>query len=147
MKVSQITPEIDKAIETANKLGHVKAIFGDPIKLETQTIVPIGVVITSFGAGGGGLAFASGMGGGGDLRVLPIGYLHEHDGDVVFTAIEVPEALTHGPHAKERARAAAANGGGDHKGVLDRVRAAFAQRFGGHAASCDLPRGCPVVVV
>ena len=140
MKVSQITPEIDKAIETANKLGHVKAIFGDPIKLDTQTIVPVGVVITSFGAGGGGFPLMSGVGGGGDLRVLPIGYLHERDGDVVFTAIEVPEALTHGPRAKERARHDPPASG---KGVIERVREAFMQRFGGGAAATARPSSSP----
>lgn len=127
MRAKDIAPEIEKAIETANKLGHVKAIFGDPIKLDTQTIVPIGVVITSFGAGGGGLPLMSGMGGGGDLRVLPIGYLAEKDGAVAFHAIDLPAELLHAhPHPAKKERPHA---GGDHKGVIERVRAAFAERF------------------
>ncbi|HVV84800.1 MAG TPA: hypothetical protein VHE35_17170 [Kofleriaceae bacterium] len=127
MKASQIAPEIDKAIETANKLGHVKAIFGEPIKLETTSIVPVGVVITSFGAGGGGLPLLSGMGGGGDLRVLPIGFLSEQAGAVKFTAIDLPPELLHA-HAAKKPRPQPPAGA--PKGVLERVRAAFAPRTG-----------------
>jgi uncharacterized spore protein YtfJ len=99
-----MAPEIQRVVETATKLGHVEAIFGAPIKLDTQSIVPVGMVVTSFGAGGGGVPLLSGIGGGGDLRVMPVGFLHEREGKVEFTAIELPAnlAVAHQRRAPER---------------------------------------------
>jgi uncharacterized spore protein YtfJ len=99
----------------ARALGHAleteantRTVFGDPIKLETKTIIPIATIEIGAGGGGGvGQGFAieavkgaietarrivpggRGAGGGGGLaiKVRPIGYLTEEDGHVVFTAI------------------------------------------------------------
>ncbi len=80
--------------ETIERSGSAKAVFGEPLKLQTQTIVPVAVVEARVGAGMGHAPVVGGGGGGGmNLRVLPIGYIHERDGAVVFSPIELPEDL------------------------------------------------------
>jgi uncharacterized spore protein YtfJ len=104
MRADKITTELEKIGDITAKLGRVQTIFGDPIKLDTQTIVPVCAVVASFGAGGGGIPLLSGLGGGGDLRVLPIGFLHEQDGVVRFHAVDLPAELLHkhDRHAEKR---------------------------------------------
>lgn len=104
----------------------MQTIFGDPIKLESQTIVPVGAVITAFGAGGGGFPLVSGRGGGGDLRVLPVGFLHEVNGEVQFTPIEIPAHLTHPVHKHDGDAARP-----DH-GLVGRIRRALRGRERSH---------------
>jgi uncharacterized spore protein YtfJ len=114
MKLEHVAPELEKIMESAAKWGRVQAIFGDPITLETRTIVPVGAIMSGFGAGGGGLPFvASGLGGGGDLRVVPVGFLYEDHGHVAFQAIDLPPSLL-------RRKEAPAS-----KGVADRIRKAL----------------------
>lgn len=85
--------------------GSPHAVFGDAVKLEHHTIVPVAVV--SSGAGGGGAAPGSSSarsasnhpkgappqmsagGAGFALLVRPVGFIHEEDGEVVFTPIHV----------------------------------------------------------
>jgi len=104
---------------TLEREGNVRAVFGDPVKLETRTVIPVASI--AMGAGAGGVrAFGAAIhavrrwfskrpldvtpsrtllgGGGGGLDVRPVGYLSEVDGRVVFTRIEDPR--------KERAAAA-----------------------------------------
>jgi uncharacterized spore protein YtfJ len=90
--------------EAIGRNGNAKAVFGDPVKLETQTIVPVAVVDTSLGGGGGvGRLFGGGGGGGVRLKVYPLGFIHEQNGAVTFTRIEVPrEALLEEEHRHER---------------------------------------------
>jgi uncharacterized spore protein YtfJ len=90
--------------------GSVRAVFGDPVKLDTRTIIPVATV--ALGGGGGGitgrgtvvdvirrrLGFKkdvriaptrrSGGGGGMGIDVRPVGFLSEEDGRVVFTKID-----------------------------------------------------------
>jgi uncharacterized spore protein YtfJ len=122
MDVERIAPELEKVVEASAKLGHVQTIFGDPIELGSHTIVPVGAVVTAFGAGGGGLPLVSGVGGGGELRVLPVGFLQEVDGVVQFTSIELPAHLTH-PMRKH-------DGGGarSDRSLAGRIRRALGSR-------------------
>ncbi len=90
--------------------GHTGAIFGSPLKVETRTVIPVAMIEMGGGVGGGfgqgaagksapGLiqkakrlvARGGGGGGGGGLtlRVRPVGYLCEENGQVVYRSISV----------------------------------------------------------
>lgn len=83
--------------ETLEKEGNARTVFGEPVKLDTKTIIPVALV--QFGGGGGGVsprgkegdapAQGFGAGGGGGFAVQPVGFIHEEDGAVVFTPIHV----------------------------------------------------------
>ena len=82
--------------EMLEKEGNARTVFGEPVKLDTKTIIPVAQV--QFGGGGGGMsppvkegaqAPVFGGGGGGGFTVQPVGFIHEEDGEVVFTAIHV----------------------------------------------------------
>jgi uncharacterized spore protein YtfJ len=95
------------AAEIAHMLeheGNVNSVFGAPVKLDTKTVIPVAFV--NVGSGGGGVFVPAarrfferirrllparvGAGGGGvGIHVRPIGYLHEEDGHVVFSRIEI----------------------------------------------------------
>lgn len=89
----QVMATLDKLIATAEHDGRGFPVFGQPIAVGKETIVPISAFVAAFGAGGGGFPLLSGSGGGGDLRVIPLGFLREHDGEVAFTPIALPEGL------------------------------------------------------
>lgn len=88
--------------------GNVRAVFGEPMKLESRVVIPVASV--AMGGGGGGLrALGAAVdivrrwlrrgnthvapsrtflgGGGGGIDVRPVGFLSEQDGRVVFTPI------------------------------------------------------------
>jgi uncharacterized spore protein YtfJ len=89
--------------------GNVKAIFGQPIRLENHTVIPVAAVEIAIGAGGGvghgpnlppsiqaaiQLAkkilpggWGAGGGGGRSVRIRPVGFIYEKDG-VAFVPIE-----------------------------------------------------------
>ena len=91
--------------ETIEHTGNAKAVFGEPVKLSTQTIVPVAAITSSVGGGGGHTGLGGGGGGGFQLRAVPIGYIHERDGNVVFSAIDVPEHVVSTlPKVEERQR-------------------------------------------
>ena len=86
--------------------GNVTSVFGAPVKLDNKTVIPVAFV--NVGSGGGGVFVPAaqrfldrirrllparlGAGGGGfGIHVRPIGYLHEEDGHVVFSRIDVNE--------------------------------------------------------
>lgn len=84
--------------EALTQEGNTRAVFGEPVKLETKTIIPVACI--QLGAGGGGVLPAAieqsqavrrfiGGGGGGAFSVFPVGYLHEEHGEVVFTPIHL----------------------------------------------------------
>lgn len=95
---------VQDVVKTIEREGNVKAIFGDPVELDSHRIVPVARAHISVGGGGGfggaleKLAEAAhklvpaGAGGGGgiDITIEPVGFVSEKDGAVVFTAIEVP---------------------------------------------------------
>jgi len=78
--------------ETIERTGNAKAVFGEPVKLATQSVVPVAAVVVQLGGGGGAARLLGGGGGGFNMRVTPIGYIHEKDGVVTFSAIDVPES-------------------------------------------------------
>lgn len=71
--------------------GRVQAVFGEAMKLEHHTIVPVAVVTGGAGAGGtqgaSDSSFAGGAGLG--LNVRPVGFIYEHGDDVLFTPIHL----------------------------------------------------------
>jgi uncharacterized spore protein YtfJ len=97
-----------------DKNATVKAVFGDPVKLESQTVSPIAVVRFELSGGGAGVAARllsmfkkdapagdedgkkPAFAGGGmalGLSVTPFGFIHETDGHVSFTALTAPAAV------------------------------------------------------
>lgn len=84
MDIHDILKEVSENIE---KTANVKTVFGDPIKFENRTIIPVATVSVSGGGGGGfGKEEAKararrkrpfGMGGGAGLHVesKPVGYI------------------------------------------------------------------------
>src|SRR5215831_14433750 len=83
--------------ETIEHSGTAKAVFGEPVKLATQTVVPVAAIFCHVGAGGGRSGIGGGGGGGFHLRVVPIGYIHEKEGTAVFSPIDVPEQALSSP--------------------------------------------------
>ena len=79
--------------ETIEHSGTAKAVFGEPVKLASQSIVPVAAIAANVGGGGGRSGLGGGGGGGFHLRVVPIGYLHEKEGAVIFSPIDVPEGV------------------------------------------------------
>jgi uncharacterized spore protein YtfJ len=87
---------VKQIAETLEREGNARAVFGEPMKLETKTLIPVAVI----GLGGGGAlggapdsskvmkAIFSG-GGGGGFNVRPVGFIHERDGEVVYTPIHI----------------------------------------------------------
>lgn len=72
--------------------GRVKTVFGEALKLEHHTIVPVAAVMGAGGVGGAERfgterPFSGGVGVGLDVR--PVGYIYEHGDDVVFAPIHV----------------------------------------------------------
>lgn len=91
MNFEHLARHVAQAIEAT---AHTRAVFGDPLQVGACTIVPVAVVSTSLG-GGGGVTKLLGVGGGGGLavRVMPIGFIQERDGQAVFEPIDVPEQV------------------------------------------------------
>lgn len=82
--------------ETFEREGNVRAVFAEPVKLETKTVIPVAAISLGGGAGGVSPAVESklakaifGGGGGAAIQVQPVGFIHERDGEVVFTPIHV----------------------------------------------------------
>ncbi len=78
--------------------GSPHAVFGDAVQLEHHTIVPVAVVTSGGGAGAApGATNATSAsdhdhlagGGGFAMMVRPVGFIHEEEGEVVFTPIHV----------------------------------------------------------
>jgi uncharacterized spore protein YtfJ len=114
MKPENIVSELEKIVEASQDTCRVQAIFGEPAKLATQTIVPVGAILTSFGGGGGGIPLVGGGGVGVQLRVLPLGFIHEQDGAVRFTPIELPAGFERIGHDAGKRQ--------PHESAIDKVR-------------------------
>ena len=92
--------------------ANVQTVFGAPLELDGHTIIPVAALFLSFGGGagaGGVLAkvlegaaslagrvlprvLAGGAGGGLNVSVRPVGFIHDDKGGVAFTPI-----VTHHP--------------------------------------------------
>jgi len=94
MDIAALAAHISRTIEAS---GNAKAIYGEPIKLETHTVVPVAALVVTVGGGGGALSAIGGGGGGLTMKVAPVGYLHEKDGVVTFTPIDVPPQVLASP--------------------------------------------------
>lgn len=83
--------------ETLGKEGNVRAVFGEPLKLEHHSVIPVAAV----GVGGGGgigkrppatgaqsADGANAAAGGMAFAVRPLGFIHESGSEVVFTPIQ-----------------------------------------------------------
>jgi uncharacterized spore protein YtfJ len=106
--VEALVKNLTRALEDE---GNVKTVFGSPLKLDGHTVIPVASVMLYAGGGGGiggssvmGRAlrgvgevarrispgsFGGGGGGGLDLRVRPVGFIHDGDNGVVFTPIHL----------------------------------------------------------
>lgn len=64
-------------------------IFADPVEREGMTIIPVAKMMWGFGGGGGSDKKnpASGVGGGGAIRTIPVGYIQLKGGKARFQPI------------------------------------------------------------
>ena len=84
--------------ETIQKEANVRAVFGEPQKLDNKTLIPVAKVAVSGGAGGGGATTKGkddkrkflplGGGGGLSIEVTPLGFICERGDDIVFNSLE-----------------------------------------------------------
>ncbi|HUJ27488.1 MAG TPA: hypothetical protein VLW85_15795 [Myxococcales bacterium] len=100
---------VKQVAETLQKEGSVRAVFGEPVKLDTHIVVPVALVSIELGGGGTGATrkeekprdfFA----GGGSVKIVakPAGFIHEQDGKALFTVIAEPhEPMNLPPLAKK----------------------------------------------
>jgi uncharacterized spore protein YtfJ len=106
MNIPELIQQVTDKIE---KFAHVKVCFGEPVKINQQTIIPVASI--RIGGGGGGCmgkgiqpteqvegtegseaeeqTACKGTGGGGGfgMQVKPVGYIEEVDGAVRFRPI------------------------------------------------------------
>ncbi len=108
MDPKDITALAKEVARTLQVEGNVRTIFGDPVTLDSRKVIPVSAVLITMGGGGGyrtppdpaegGFVgrvkrmIPVGAGGGFklDVKVIPVGYLHEEDGRVQFCAIPMP---------------------------------------------------------
>ncbi|HEY3445792.1 MAG TPA: hypothetical protein VGK67_05470 [Myxococcales bacterium] len=79
--------------------ADVRAVFGDPLKLDGHTIIPVAVVHIALAGEGGGRA---------NLSATPVGYLCEEGERVVFKPIELRPYPRPQPPQRRTARPAPA---------------------------------------
>jgi uncharacterized spore protein YtfJ len=91
---------VKQVAETIQKEANARAVFGEATKLDTHVLIPVASVTVNISGGGGGGARRPAQeiarlfgGGSGALNVVstPVGFIHEKDGQVVFTRIEKGE--------------------------------------------------------
>ena len=107
----ELVRQIARAFESE---ANVRAVFGEPVKLDGHTIIPVATIFVSFGGGvgvGAGIgravegavalasrilprALAGGAGGGLNVSVRPVGFIHDGKDGVAFTPIVTQ------PHAR-----------------------------------------------
>ena len=99
MNLEAIATQLTQVIQ---KEANIKAIFGEPMKLDEHTIIPVARVKITLGGGGGsgtgptptpgktdevGIAGASAGGGGLDIDVQPLGFIRDGAEGATFIAI------------------------------------------------------------
>jgi uncharacterized spore protein YtfJ len=86
---------LERLAELVGSRAGVQAVFGEPVRHDGRTVIPVARVRWGFG-GGGGIADgspngpASGSGGGGGVAADPIGYLEIGPDGVAFRPIREP---------------------------------------------------------
>ncbi len=109
MDPTQLATVVRDVTTALEREANVRAVFGEPIRLETKTVIPVATI--GLGGGGGGVRSLGAAvesvrrwispktvhtapsrtlagGGGAGFNVRPVGFLHEEDGRVVFTPID-----------------------------------------------------------
>jgi uncharacterized spore protein YtfJ len=86
---------LERLAELVGAKAGVQVVFGDPIRHESLTVIPVARVRWGFGGGSGSAdgpdsAAASGSGGGGGAAADPIGYLELRGDDAAFQPIREP---------------------------------------------------------
>lgn len=97
---------IDSAVEHLHASASVKAVYGEPVRMDGKTIIPVAKVAYGFGGGTGtkktavGLegktpaAGESGEGAGGGLTAKPIGVLEISGDETKFVPFAQTKKLT-----------------------------------------------------
>lgn len=100
--IAQVAREFADAIRAE---GNIRVVFGEPMALDSHKIIPVARVEIGFGGGLGGSASGDGLaekfgalakvvrrgfgaGGGGGIKVTPLGFIHEDSNGVQFQGIE-----------------------------------------------------------
>lgn len=95
-QIEKITRDITELIQ---REGNVKAVFGEPVQLDSHVIIPVAAVHMNLGGGGAGGAglkngikeklMPFGVGGGLGLQVhaIPVGFISESAEGATFTPI------------------------------------------------------------
>jgi hypothetical protein len=86
---------LERLAELVSARAGVQAVFGEPIRQDNLTVIPVARVRWGFGGGGGRSdgppsGPASGSGGGGGAAADPIGYLDIRPDGATFRPIRVP---------------------------------------------------------
>ncbi len=86
---------LERLAELVSARAGVQAVFGEPIRQDNLTVIPVARVRWGFGGGGGRSdgppsGPASGSGGGGGAAADPIGYLDIRPGGATFRPIREP---------------------------------------------------------
>ena len=74
----------------ADKLGaaaRASTIFGDPVERDGLTVIPVAKAQWGFGGGVGHRKNEDGAGGGGGMRITPVGFIELKDGAAEFRQI------------------------------------------------------------
>jgi uncharacterized spore protein YtfJ len=81
---------VDKLIGSAS----VATVYGSPITAGGVTVIPVAEVAHGFGGGSGreagGPRRGEGLGGGGGVRVRPVGFIQVGEGTAAYTPIRRP---------------------------------------------------------
>jgi len=86
---------LERLAELVGARAGVQAVFGDPVKHDNLTVIPVARMRWGFGGGGGRAdgppsGPASGSGGGGGVAADPIGYLEIGPEGAAFRSIREP---------------------------------------------------------
>jgi uncharacterized spore protein YtfJ len=86
---------------TIQREANINAVFGEPKQLDDRKIIPVGQVSVIFGSGASergnaragdkeqsGTVFGGSAGGNLEIKVLPLGFIHEKEGGAVYSAID-----------------------------------------------------------
>ncbi|MFN0095187.1 MAG: spore germination protein GerW family protein [Dehalococcoidia bacterium] len=104
---------LQRIAERLGATASASALFGEPVRQDGVTVIPVAKVRWGFGGGGGsGMAmkrpakgaegegdssprpeFGEGGGGGGGIQATPLGYIEIRDGAARFVRIPDPSAL------------------------------------------------------
>lgn len=75
MAIEDVVREVAKALFDE---ADVRAVFGDPLKLDGHTVIPVSMVRIRLAGGGGGSA---------EVAATPVGFVCEEGGEAVFKPI------------------------------------------------------------